>query len=74
MLSQAFASEKTLNTNISEIAGRHHDTQDERRGGFVNFKDLLQDDGAIACDEGQDDGQIPGLRVALDLSDTVLDV
>mmetsp|Transcript_40471 Transcript_40471/g.87643 ORF Transcript_40471/g.87643 Transcript_40471/m.87643 type:complete len:309 (+) Transcript_40471:542-1468(+) len=36
----------------------HHDTQDERRGGFVNFKDLLQDDDAIACDEGQDDGQI----------------
>ena len=40
----------------------------------MNFKDLLQDDDAIACDEGQDDGQIPGLRVALDLSDTVLDV
>ena len=61
-------------TNLSDIAGRHHDAQDERRGGFVNFKDLLQDDDAIACDEGQDDGQIPGLHVALDFSDTVLDV
>ena len=39
---------------------QHHDSQDERRGGFVDFKDLLQDDDTIARDEGQDDGQKPG--------------
>ena len=39
---------------------QHHDSQDERRGGFVDFKDLLQDDDTIARDEGQDDGHKPG--------------